>query len=414
MKRSVRSLVVGLLLTLATCVLVGAHAYIALRLVVDPALPPPWRQAGVWLVVALGGSLVLQPIGERLLRPPLSRWIAWPASLWMGVLFWLLVLLGTSDFVLWIAGGVAWAADGSVAASDVAGARAVLVCAVVLVAAAFGVRSARLPPEHRRIEITIDRWPRAFDAFRIVQISDIHIGPILGRRFARHVVRRVLALEPDVVAVTGDLVDGSARLLAEEVAPFAELDAPYGVYFVTGNHDHLSGAAPWVARLRELGMQVLRNERVEVRKGDAVFDLLGVDDHHGSVIGGGGEDLGRAFEGRDPERPAVLLAHDPATFRRARLEALDLQLSGHTHGGQIWPFRFLVRLAVPWVAGYYRDGRAQLYVSRGTGFWGPPMRLFAPAEITEIVIRAPDAQAARDTRASIDAAPRSDGSRLPV
>jgi predicted MPP superfamily phosphohydrolase len=388
MKRSVRTLVVGLLLALAVGLLVGAHAYIVQRLVLDPALPAPWRQAGVWLVVALGASLVAQPIGERLLRPPLSHWIAWPASLWMGVAFWLLLLLGASDLVLRVAGGTAWAADGRVVAGDVAGARAALVCAVVLVAATCGVRSARRPPQHRRVEVSIDRWPRAFDGFRIVQISDIHIGPILGRRFARHVVERVLALRPDLIGVTGDLVDGSARLLAEEVAPFADLEAPYGVYFVTGNHDHLSGAAPWTARIRELGMRVLRNERVEIRKGDAVFDLLGVDDHHASVIGGGGEDLERAFAGRDSERPAVLLAHDPATFRRARREALDLQLSGHTHGGQIWPFGFLVRLAVPWVAGHYRDARAQLYVSRGTGFWGPPMRLFAPAEITEIVIRA--------------------------
>jgi predicted MPP superfamily phosphohydrolase len=390
MKRSVRTLVVGLLLALATGFLVGAHAYIAQRLVLDPALPAPWRQVGVWIVAALGASLVLQPIGERVLRPPLSRWIAWPASLWMGVAFWLLLLLGTSDLVLWVAGGTAWAAGESVASGDVAGTRAAVVCAVVFVAAAFAVHSARRPPQHRRVEVAIERWPRDFDAFRIVQISDIHIGPILGRPFARHVAQRVLALRPDLVAVTGDLVDGSARLLSEEVAPFGDLEAPYGVYFVTGNHDHLSGAAPWTARLCELGMRVLRNERVEIRKGEAVFDLLGVDDHHASVIGGGAEDLERAFAGRDPERPAVLLAHDPATFRRARREALDLQLSGHTHGGQIWPFGFLVRLAVPWVAGHYRDARAQLYVSRGTGFWGPPMRLLAPAEITEIVIRAPD------------------------
>jgi len=233
----------------------------------------------------------------------------------------------------------------------------------------------------------IERWPRALDGFRIVQISDIHIGPLLGREFAAHLAQRVNALEPDLIAVTGDLVDGSAPRLAAEVAPFADLRARHGVFFVTGNHDHYSGAEAWAETVRGLGMRVLRNERVEVGASGASFDLAGVDDHHAHFAGDGREDLSRALAGRDPERAAVLLAHDPATFARARKEAIDLQLSGHTHGGQIWPFAWFVRLATPYVAGRYRDGRAQLYVSRGTGFWGPPMRLFSPAEITEITLR---------------------------
>jgi predicted MPP superfamily phosphohydrolase len=144
-------------------------------------------------------------------------------------------------------------------------------------------------------------------------------------------------------------------------------------------------------------MHVLRNERVRIGTDAASFDLIGVDDHHGHLIGGGAEDLDAALAGRDPDRAAVLLAHDPSTFRRARREDIDLQISGHTHGGQLWPFRYLVRLVIPWVAGRYRDGRAQLYVSRGTGFWGPPMRLLAPAEITEITLASGSrAEALRD------------------
>jgi predicted MPP superfamily phosphohydrolase len=132
---------------------------------------------------------------------------------------------------------------------------------------------------------------------------------------------------------------------------------------------------------------VLRNERSEIRVGDAVFDLVGVDDHRGDWLADDGEDLDGALAGRDDQRPAVLLAHDPTTFKRASERGIDLQISGHTHGGQIWPFEYLVRLAIPFVAGLYRKNGAHLYVSRGTGFWGPPMRLAAPAEIGELILR---------------------------
>jgi predicted MPP superfamily phosphohydrolase len=238
------------------------------------------------------------------------------------------------------------------------------------------------------VEIDLERWPPALDGYRIAQISDIHIGPILGRAFAAELCRRVNALDPDLIAVTGDLVDGSVRRLRDEVAPLAGLEARHGVFFVTGNHDHYSGAAAWADRVRQLGIRVLRNERVAIGGELDGFDLVGVDDHRGNLGADGREDLPRALEGRDPGRPAVLLAHDPTTFKRASTAGIDLQLSGHTHGGQIWPFVYLVRLAVPFVAGLYSRGRSRLYVSRGTGFWGPAMRLGAPAEITELVLRA--------------------------
>jgi hypothetical protein len=139
--------------------------------------------------------------------------------------------------------------------------------------------------------------------------------------------------------------------------------------------------------VRELGLRPLRNERVEIRAGGAAFDLAGVDDHRGDWLHGSPCDLERALAGRDPARAVVLLAHDPTTFAAASRRGVDLQLSGHTHGGQIWPFRYLVRLAVPFVEGLHRRGASLLYVSRGTGFWGPPLRLLAPAEITELTLR---------------------------
>jgi hypothetical protein len=383
-----RLLPVLLFATLLAAVLVGGHAYLVQRLVLDTGLRGATR--GLGLAVVLGGalSLLLQPVGERVLRPPLSRVIAWPASLWMGLGFLLIVALGASDALWWALGNSAWAADaGALDAELAARGRALAVVGVGGLAAIVGLRSALRPPRLVRVELRLPRWPRGLDGFRIVQISDVHIGPLLGRRFAEQVVERVNALEPDLVAVTGDLVDGAVRTLTAQVEPFAELRARFGAFFVTGNHDYYSGAESWVERVRELGLRVLRNERVRIRAVGGEFDLAGVEDHHAHFVSEQREDLPRALEGRDPATPVVLLAHDPGTFREAARLGVDLQLSGHTHGGQIWPFVYLVRLAVRWIAGHYREGASQLYVSRGTGFWGPPMRLAAPAEITELVLR---------------------------
>jgi predicted MPP superfamily phosphohydrolase len=373
-----RIAIVALFVALALSLLGGAHWYLARRYVLDPGLAEPLRSLALGALIVLGTGAVLQPALERFLRPPWLRIVSFPFLIWMGV-FWLsCVGLALSDGVL----GLMGASGGQ----DAAAARAAAVGALVLALAGLALRSGLSLPAVRRVEIALARWPRALDGFRIVQISDIHIGPVLGRRFAERLTARVNALAPDLVAVTGDLVDGSVEALRDEVEPFAALAAGHGVYFVTGNHDVYSGGNSWVERVRELGLRVLRNERVAIGGADG-FDLAGVDDHRGDWVRGSTEDLDAAFAGRDASRAVILLAHDPGTFRRAAKRGVDLQLSGHTHGGQFWPFNYLVRLAVPYVAGLHRVGASQLYVSRGSGFWGPPMRLLAPAEITEIVLR---------------------------
>jgi predicted MPP superfamily phosphohydrolase len=383
-----------LVLLLAFGFLAACHFYLAQRLVLDPDLAQPWRGLALGAIAAFGASLVLEPFAQRRLAPSQARLIAWPASLWMGFAFLLLLGLLVSDAVLWLAGGVAAAAEDLPGDGAGAGVRAAAVGLLALLAGLAALRSGLAPPQLRRVEIELPRWPAARDGYRIAQISDIHIGPILGRAFAAALVERVNALGADLVAVTGDLVDGKLARLADEVAPFGGLRGRDGVFFVTGNHDHYSGADDWSGAITGLGLRVLRNQRVAIGEGADAFDLVGVDDHRGDHLGAsGGEDLGLALAGRDPARPAILLAHDPSTFKRASTLGIDLQLSGHTHGGQIWPFGLLVRLVIPTVAGRYAKGGAQLYVSRGTGFWGPPMRLFAPAEITEIVLRAPRAAA---------------------
>jgi hypothetical protein len=384
-----RTLAASLVASVVFGLLFGLHYYIAKRLILDAGMPAPWRGGTIAALALLGLSLVAQPLAERFVSRPIARFVAWPSSLWMGFAFYLLVLLAATDAAWWLLGGPALAAgEAGSGIATTSALRAVSVTAVAFAIGAFSLRSGLRPPELRRVEIRLARWPAGLDGFRIVQLSDIHIGPILDGVFARALVRRVGALAPDLVVVTGDLVDGAVKYLRDEVAPFGDLQARFGVYFVTGNHDHYSGVHSWCDAVRQLGIRVLRNERVEIRNGDCVFDLVGVDDHHGSHFGDdGGEDLFVAFDGRDPERPVILLAHDPSTFKRASRLPVDLQISGHTHGGQIWPFGYLVRLAVPFVAGRYRRGDSELYVSSGTGFWGPPMRFFAPAELTEITLR---------------------------
>lgn len=386
-----------LFVSIALGILVSAHLYLATRLVLDPALPAPW--SGLALGALIGGGLLLfaAPVAERTLARSVSRWLAWPAGVWMGSGFLLCTALLAADLTLWIFGTPVQAAELDASAAHPARLRAAFIGVAGASLCATAVISALRGPRLVRLRIAPARWTRGLDGLRVVQISDVHLGAILGRDFAESVVERVNALEPDLIAITGDLVDGPVARIGDEAEPFSRLRARYGVWFVTGNHDHYSGADPWVELVRSLGIRVLRNERVTLEHGGERFDLAGVDDYRGGYAGTT-SDVKKALAGRDPLRPLLLLAHDPSSFRAASREGVDLQLSGHTHGGQIWPFRYLVRLAVPWVAGLYARAESQLYVSRGTGFWGPPMRLFAPAEITEITLTA-DRATAQSSRA---------------
>jgi len=260
-------------------------------------------------------------------------------------------------------------------------------------AIAVGGRRSAFEITKPEIVVPLARLPRELSGFRIVQITDLHVGPIQQTKFVETVVEEANSLRPDLIVITGDLVDGSVERLGPLLAPLEKLRARCGVAFVTGNHEYHSGAAEWVAFLRERGIQVLMNERIAVGDrgpGGASFDLAGVPDHHGGRFLPDHEpDLERALAGRDPERALVYLAHQPRQIALAHGRGVGLQLSGHTHGGQMWPFGALVALTQPFVSGFHRteDGTA-IYVSRGAGFWGPPMRVLEPAEIPTIVLTA--------------------------
>ncbi|MFI8255520.1 metallophosphoesterase [Streptomyces filamentosus] len=259
--------------------------------------------------------------------------------------------------------------------SRVVGGAAVAVAAGTVANGAYGVLRG---PRVKRVTVPLAKLPRAAHGYRVAVVSDIHLGPILGRAHSQRIVDAINATQPDLIAVVGDLVDGTVENLGPAAEPLAGLRARHGSFFVTGNHEYFSGADAWVDHVRELGMRPLRNERLEIAAG---FDLAGVDDVAGESEGQG-PDFVRALGDRDRSRAAVLLAHQPVVIDDAVRHGVDLQLSGHTHGGQLWPGNLLAELANPTVAGLERYGDTQLYVSRGAGAWGPPVRVGAPSDIT--------------------------------
>ena len=263
--------------------------------------------------------------------------------------------------------------------------------AVALGTAGTGAYLANSAPVVRRVPITLAGLDPALEGLRIVTFSDGHLSALYGGRRFERLVETVNAQRPDVVAIVGDLVDGELGELREEVAPLADLISDQGVYFVTGNHEYFVDTTAWLRHLPTLGVQVLRNERVPIVRGGASVDLAGIDDRTAisSGVPGHGADLDAALDGRDDAVPLVLMAHQPVQVEQAAAAGVGLQLSGHTHGGQLWPFDYAVRLDQPAVQGLSRVGDTQLYVTTGAGFWGPPMRIGARPEVAVVELRAP-------------------------
>ena len=349
-------------------ILWALHGWIAWRLL--PALPLP-------MAVALGAVLVASavtiPLGLR--RGAAARGAGaarWLGLVLLGVFSSLLVLTLVREPVLLVAGGT-WR-----------GPSALAVLGIACVASAVGFAQARRTPRLVRLDVPLAGLDPAFDGFTIAQLSDVHVGPTIRRGFVAAVVARVNGARPDLVAITGDLVDGSVADLSAHVAPLADLRSAEGTFFVTGNHEYYAGAAAWVRELRRLGMTVLANQHAVVERGAARLVVAGVNDFGaGHFDRAGASDPAGAMAGSPPDATArILLAHQPRSATAAEVAGFDLQLSGHTHGGQFWPWNLFVRLQQPFTAGLNRLGRLWVYTSRGTGYWGPPMRFGAPSEIT--------------------------------
>ncbi len=267
---------------------------------------------------------------------------------------------------------------------------AAAVVAVTVVLLLWGYAEAMRVPRVKRLEVTIPRLGRGLDGLRVAVITDTHYGPIDRARWSAAVVDRVNDLDADVVCHVGDIADGTTDIRDNQAAPLASVQATSARVYVTGNHEYFSEAQGWLDYMERIGWDSLHNRHITVERDGDRLVVAGIDDATaaGSGVAGHGADLATALAGADPDLPVLLLAHQPKQVAHAARAGVDLQLSGHTHGGQIWPFNFLVRLEQPVVHGLSRHGdRTQLYTSRGTGFWGPPFRVFAPSEITLLTLR---------------------------
>ena len=358
--------------------LVLLHVYIGIRLM--PALGLGWTGmlgGAVFLVL----STVLVPVGllsSSMRRRRWSEQLAWLGLLAMGLFSSLLV----STFVREVVLLVALVAGVGGPALDYYSALAVPL--VSLGVTFIGFINARRVARVKRVDVPIEGLPEPLHGYSIAQISDIHVGPTIKRPYLNAIVNRVNALEADAIAVTGDLVDGSVQRLALHTQPLARLSAPDGAFFVTGNHEYYSGAEEWIAELRRLGLTVLLNQHVVRRRGEAALMIAGVADytaHHFNPAHRSDPQLAAAGAPGDLA-VKILLAHQPRSAPAAAEAGFDLQLSGHTHGGQFFPWNLFVPLQQPFVAGLHRVRRLWVYTSRGTGYWGPPKRFGAPSEIT--------------------------------
>ena len=378
-----------LALSIAITILSLWHYYLWARLIRDTSLATPWKYLATTVLILMALSIPLVQIFIRALKDPVPKHFAYAAYLWMGfaVFLFLFFLAADLGYLLWriyraVLSQPAPDPERRTFIARLVGAGAFLGSASVT---SMGLYNTFYDRRITRTSIALKNFPEALRGFTIVQLSDIHIGPTLQRDFLTEVVRQTNELQPDLIVITGDLVDGSVEKLKEHVAPLKDLRAKHGVYFSSGNHDHYSGIDPWCAELRRLGVKVLRNEQTLIGEGDSSFILAGVDDY--SARGGlkeHTEDLDKTLANRDPNKALVLLAHQPRSGVLAAERGVELQLSGHTHGGQLFPWMYFVRLQQLFVAGLHRHQNTWIYVSRGTGFWGPPVRVKTFGEIAQI------------------------------
>ncbi|NKF23030.1 metallophosphoesterase [Solimonas marina] len=363
------------------------HLYVGCRLL--PALAwPGWATtAGVFYLV-LSAALMPAPLLVRLTR--LSErgadTLAWIGYLFMGAFSSLFVFTLLRDVLMvgWLT--AEWLRPGTFNVLSLRHDSAEIVVALAAAVSLVGLFNARRTARVVDVELPLAGLPAALHGFTIVQLSDVHVGPTIKRGYLAAIVRRVNALGADLVALTGDITDAHVDRIRRHVTPLAELQARHGAYYVTGNHEYYHGDVDhWLDEARRLGLRVLLNENVVVDHDGAQLLVGGVTDYNGHHFGESHRsDPAAAVRSESAAAVKLLLAHQPLSMKAAAEAGFDVQLSGHTHGGQIWPWNLFVPMQQPIVAGLHRVGKLWVYVSRGTGYWGPPLRFGAPSEITRL------------------------------
>lgn len=362
------------------------HVYVGFRLIPDLAVSPTGKWlAGLYLVLS---CLLIPPgmLARMIERQPLADRLAWIGLSAMGFFSSLLVATFLRDVLLaslltidaiWphVLALARWRTD-----------TAAFAIALAVAFSVIGLFNARRRARVVTIDVPIEQLPEALEGFTIVQISDIHVGPTIKNDYVNAIVEEVNRLEPDLIAVTGDVVDGSVDQLADHTRPLGRLTARHGAFFVTGNHEYYSGAHAWIDEFQRLGLRVLLNQHTVVEHDSARVVVAGVTDYSAEQFDPEHRsDPAAALHGAPSDAPVkILLAHQPRTALAAAQAGYTLQLSGHTHGGQFFPWNFFVRLQQPFTAGLARLDGLWVYTSRGTGYWGPPKRLGAPSEITRV------------------------------
>lgn len=342
-----------------------------------------WFMAAAFFALQLLGMIGERTFYRRIKSRRFILALNWMSYLSFGIMSCLCAYLLAADAIT-----IAWMLfDGYGTPSPIYNQNFLIILAVVLITTTLlGIWHARRGVHVVRVNVPLKNLPQAFDGFKIVQISDLHTGPTIGRAFTRNVVRMAQDLSPDMVALTGDFADGHVSTLAHAVAPLADLRAPSGIYFITGNHEYYWGAAEWCAQFRSMGADVLLNEHRVIEKDGARIVLAGVTDYSSA-----NSDPALALRGAPSGLVNILLAHQPVSYRAAHKAGFDLQLSGHTHNGQYFPFTLLIRFFQKFYKGLNRFENMFIYVNKGTGYWGPPLRTFNRGEITLITLRAESA-----------------------
>lgn len=369
------------MLAMVIVVFGGPHLYLGARLIALQILP---RGVAFPVVAALAlssvAAMALARTGTSFLP---ARALIWVGYVWMGTFLLLLVaalaghllsglaILGQKLSPTFPSGLALW------------GGRSFL--GLACLAAVWALTQALRTPEVHEVEVRIPSLPKAFEGYRIAHITDTHLSSLLGRDWCERMVERVNAAQPDLVVHTGDLADGSVEALRSSVEPLSRLKSPK--LFVTGNHEAYSGLTPWGLEVLRLGFLPLTNAHASFSRDGENLVVGGITDYNQKhFVPHEASDVRQAFQGA-PEGTRILLAHQPRSAFQAQGQGISLQLSGHTHGGQIWPFHYLVRLQQPMNAGFAKLGDVLVFTSRGAGFWGPPLRLFAPPEVPILVLR---------------------------